>query len=515
MMTRRLIHLALLLPAALGLSAACAAPEPGPGPYNLTLFHTNDIHSQVFPRPASWRDDGRMVGGIVPLAWHLADQRRSAAADLLLDAGDFMTGNPVCNLREDGVPGAAVARLMNHIGYDAGLIGNHEFDVGLADLQRLAPRFGYPLLAADLLDADGRPLFRAEPLVFERGGLRVGVLGVSCAELDEVVAPSRLAGMVMADQVAVVRRQAAALDPDTDLLVLLSHNGIDADRRLAAAVADAGIDVIVGGHSHTRLKEPEIVDGVLIVQAGSYLTNLGRLDLQVEDDRVVRYAGRLVELWSDGTFGPDELNALAASYERTLHEKYGRKLGELAGPLEKGRGEHDIGNWLADVLREAAGADVGVINSGGIRRSLAAGPVTAMDIQQLLPFANTLVTVDMSGAELRAVVQQNADAGVDGSHGILQVSGVAYRYHAADDGKAAVLEQVLVGGAPLDDGARYAVAMPDFVALMAHVYLGRDVPPMDDTGMVLSEVVVQAIEQAGAVAVPAAGRIVRTDQETR
>lgn len=486
------------------------APVPGSGPWNLTIFHTNDAHAGMFARPADWRDDGRPVGGIVALAHHLAEQRRSAPADLLVDAGDFMTGNPVCNLREDGVPGAAIARLFNALDYDVGLVGNHEFDIGLADLQRLLPRFEHPVLAADIVDDQGRAVFRDEPVVLERGGVRVGILGVSCGEMTEVVAPSRFPGLHMAPQAPLLRRQAAELDPVTDLLVVLTHNGLDNDRELAAALAGAGIDVIVGGHSHTRMRQPELVEGILIVQAGSALTNLGRLDLRVEDDRVVGYDGRLVSLWADSLDTSGELDGIAAlahGYEDQVRDEYGRVLGTLATDLRRGRGETTLGNWLADVLRQAAGADVGVINSGGIRRDLVAGPVTALHIHEVLPFANSLVTVRMSGRELAAVADWNAAAQVSGDHGILQVSGLEYAIMAGRDEAPAQAGEVTVGGRPLDPEASYLVAMPDFVAMMAPVYLGCPNPVATDTGRELSQVAAEAVQRAGTVVAPAGGRI--------
>lgn len=502
---------AAALAAALPLAAAEGpAPVPGSGPWNLTLFHTNDTHAGMFARPADWRDDGRSVGGIVALAHHLAEQRRSAPASLLVDAGDFMTGNPVCNLREDGVPGAAIARLFNALDYDAGLIGNHEFDIGLDDLRRLLPRFEHPVLGADIVDGQGRPAFRAEPVVLERGGVRVGILGVSCAEMAEVVAPSRFPGLSMAPQAPLLREQAAGLDPVTDLLVVLTHNGLDGDRRLAAELAGAGIDVIVGGHSHTRMRQPELVEGILIVQAGSALTNLGRLDLRVEDDRVAGYDGRLVSLWADSLAASGELDGIAAlayGYEDRVRGEFGRVLGTLATDLRRGRGESALGNWLADVLREAAAADVGLINSGGIRRDLVAGPVTALHIHEVLPFANSLVTVRLSGAELAAVADWNAAAQVSGDHGILQVSGLEYAIVPGEPGAPARAGAVAVGGRPLDPDATYLAAMPDFVAMMAPVYLGRPNPPFTDTGRELSQVAAAAIERAGTVAAPAAGRI--------
>jgi 2',3'-cyclic-nucleotide 2'-phosphodiesterase (5'-nucleotidase family) len=503
--------LALALAAAVPVPAAePAAPQPGAGPWNLTIFHTNDTHAGMFARPADWRDDGRPVGGIVALAHHLAAERRTAAPDLLVDAGDFMTGNPVCNLREDGVPGAAIARLFNAMDYDVGLVGNHEFDIGLADLQRLLPRFEHPVLAVDIVDAQGQAVFRAEPVVLKRGEVRVGIMGVSCGEMAEVVAPSRLAGLAMAPQAPLLRAQAAALDPDTDLLVVLSHNGLDQDRKLAAELAGSGIDVIVGGHSHTRMRQPELVAGILIVQAGSALTNLGRLDLRVADDRVAGYDGRLVSLWADSLDTGGALAgiaALAGGYEEQVRREYGRVLGTLATDLGRGRGETALGNWLADVLREAAQADVGLINSGGIRRDLPSGPLTALHIHEVLPFANSLVTVRMTGGELAAVADWNAAAQVSGDHGILQVSGLEYAIVAGPEGAPARAGEVTVGGRPLDPGATYLVAMPDFVAMMGPVYLGCPNPPFTDTGRELSQVAAAAVEKAGTVQAPAGGRI--------
>ncbi len=502
--------------AALSLLLAAGAAwaqdaTPGTGPWNLTLFHTNDTHSAFLPRPATWRDDGRMIGGVVPLAWHLADQRRTAAASIFLDAGDFMTGNPVCLLEEDGVPGVAIARMMTALGYDAGVVGNHEFDVGAELVARLVTHFEYPLFGGDIVDADGRPAFLREPLILQRGGLRIGIFGFSCDSMTEVVTAAKLNGLRMAGQAALARELAAGLDPDTDLIILITHNGVDGDKALAGELTGAGIDIIVGGHSHSRLNKPLLENGILIVQAGSKMTNLGRLDLAVADDRVVSYDGRLIDLWSDGTFADDKLTTLVAGYENQVMAEYGRQIGVLATDLKKGRGEHNLGNWLADCLRERAGADVAVINSGGIRKSLSAGPITALDITEMLPFANNLVRLEVSAAQLAAIVQQNADAGVSGKHGILQVSGLRYSYRAGADGQAAEVAEILVGGEPLDPGRTYVVAMPDFVAMMNDVYLQLELPPVDDLGVTLSAVVIDAVEKAGTVSAAVEGRIRRLE----
>ncbi len=495
------------------LAHATEEPVKGDGPFNLTIFHTNDAHSYFLPRPAVWRDDGRMVGGVIPLAWHLEKQRADCSADLLLDAGDFMTGNPVCQFQPHGVPGEAVARMMNLLNYDCGTIGNHEFDIGAENVKRLIPLFDYPLIAADIVDEDAQKVFRSEPLIVERGGLKIGIMGVSCAEMSGVVTASRFGGLKSIDQGWVLQRQAVQLDPKVDLMVVITHNGFDGDVELAQVLAGTGVDVIVGGHSHSRLKEPHLEEGILIVQAGSKWTNLGRLDLQVADDRVVAYNGRLITLWADGAEAGPELTKLVEGYEKKVADEFGRTIGTLVTDWRKGRGESNLGNFLADQMRLSAKADVGLVNSGGIRKSMNAGPITALDINEMLPFSNMLVTARLTGRELKTVVQANADAQVEGKHGILQVSGLSYRFRTNSAGNAAVVEEILVGGKPLDSEKVYTVAMPDYVVMMAHVYLNIDTPATEDVGLTMTDAVVAGVEKTVAIDSKIEGRIMRLDSK--
>ncbi len=469
---------------------------PGDGPFDVTLFHTNDIHGGFLPAPASWRPDRAEVGGVVALARHLAHERRTAAPVMVMvDAGDFMTGNPVTALSDDGVIGTAMAALLGDFPYDAGVVGNHEFDTGSANVVRLAARFPYPLLAADLVDTAGAPLVRTEPVVVEREGLKIGIMGVSCASLRDLCAESRLVDVVLRDQVPVLRAQLADLVPRTDLQILITHDGVDGDRDLAHRLADTGLDVIVGGHSHTRLEEPLDVDGILVVQAGSNLKNLGRLDLALDDGHVTRYRGALIELTADSTVGPapEPLIAAVEHDEAAIQETYGKSVGELAVPWRRNsQGESNLGDWLCDRLRERAGAEVAFVNSGGIRRGLEPGPITLLDIYEMLPFANALVVLDMGGGDLRTIARANAQAALDRSYGILQVSGLTYAYRELD-GRAELVD-VRVGGRPLQDGQTYRVALPDYVAQMRHVYLADvALPPYREVGGTLYDAIVAAL----------------------
>ncbi len=315
----------------------------------------------------------------------------------------------------------------------------------------------------------------------------------------------------MAEQAEIVRAQVAELDPWTDLLILLTHNGVEDDRELARRLAGVGVDVIVGGHSHTRLEEPELVEGILIVQAGSAWANLGRLDLAVEEDRVVRYAGRLVTLWADGAEAEPGLTRVVRKYSERMDREFKREIGTLVTDWRRGRGETNIGDWLADRIRERAGADVSLVNSGTIRKNLNAGPITALDIHEILPFSNTLVTLVLTGEQLATVVQRNADHQVSGGHGILQVSGVEYEFRSRADGETAEVLEIAVGGRPLDTAGSYRVAMPDFVAMMGDVYLGVAIPEPQDVGVTMTQAILEAVEAAGPISCAVEGRIRRLD----
>jgi len=506
--------LALISPLATTLVEAATEVEPqlGDGPWNLTIFHTNDSHSHFFPRAAVWREDGKMVGGIVPLAHHLSLERRTTEASILLDAGDIMTGNPICEFEENGVRGAAIANMMSLLEYDAGVLGNHEFDTGRDNLAKLVKLFHYPLLAADIVNDQGQPVFRRRPVIIERGGLRIGIMGTSTAEMEEVVAPTRFSGLHMTPQAPLLRSQLAELVPVTDIQILLSHNGHDGDQRLAEELAGSGLDVIVGGHSHRRLKKPLMAGGILIVPAGSKMTNLGRLDLQVEDGRVVSYNGKLVDLWAAGASAHPDLVAVVGDYKMQVDNLYGSVIGTLETDWRKSRQENNLGNWLCDVIREHAKADVAFFNSGGIRSSVKAGPITALDMHKVLPFANLLVSTKISGSQLRAILQQNADAAITGEHGILQVSGVRYVFRKSTNGEGADLVEAFVGGEPIVDESRYTMALPDYVAMMADVYLNIDVPPVVDEEVTLTNVAIAAIKKAGSVSSKVEGRIQQLDQ---
>jgi 5'-nucleotidase len=248
-----------------------------------------------------------------------------------------------------------------------------------------------------------------------------------------------------------------------DLIVVLSHLGLDGDRALARAVD--GIDLIVGGHSHTFLERPETVDGALIVQAGAKGQVLGRLDLTVEQatGQIEDYADTLLPVNDDVAPDP-EVQALVDAALAEAAETMDQPIGETARPLDpRSSGEFALGNLICDALRAAEidgrSADVAFHNNGGIRARLAKGPITFGQLYEVLPFDNQLMALDLSGGQLRQILEQS----VAGAPGKLQVSGLAFAFDMDQPAGQRVVE-VAVGGEPLDPARIYRVTTIDYLA---------------------------------------------------
>jgi 2',3'-cyclic-nucleotide 2'-phosphodiesterase (5'-nucleotidase family) len=285
--------------------------------------------------------------------------------------------------------------------------------------------------------------------------------------------------------------------------------GVDQDTLLAARRSD--IDVIVGGHTHTALATPIRKGRAIIVQAGSRGRYLGRLDLDIDldADSVLSYGGQLIETVA-GRARPDSATAAqVAAFEEVVNAKLGERIGTLRTDWDRKEGapvEINIGNFASDVTRQAAGADIAFQNVGGIRKDLAAGPITVRDIWEIHPFGNTIVTFAVRGDVLRRMIEwQCSVRGRD----FAQVSGMSYVYDSSRPAGTRLCE-VSVGGRAIADSTMYTVATNNYIGAHVKEFFGLEPGSAEvrDTGIVDRDAVIAHIRATPVIDSRIEGRIV-------
>ena len=520
--------LAWLLAAFLG--TACASPEqtrdpgragdrpsgpPEPGTGRLTILHTNDWHGHAFAEvdrsARGTKAEGPPAGGIVACAAAVARIRaENPGAVLALDCGDLLSGHPAASLEDGGVRGAPFVRAWSLIGYDAFAVGNHDLDAGRTNTAQIIALARAPALCANFLLDSGEPALPVKSYeIFERGGLKVAVIGLLTSEMPRLGTAATLAGTKTVPPVEAARPLVAKLRPNVDLVVALAHQGVEEDRRLAREIA--GIDVIVGGHSHTRLEQPIVEGRTLIVQAGARGRELGRLDLVLERGLIVKHTYRLLPLPPDAASASAEVVKAVSELKKRYDELAKEVLGEAVRPLRRGNyyGESAIGDFVADAIRAFSGADVAFMNNGGIRDGIDAGPVTRGVLLGVLPFDNDIVLFDATGAELEEICRHNAIAAATKDHGTLAVSGVRYRWRHVRGGAEVELISVEVDGKMIQRERKYLCAGSDFVLFEQPAkYLGY-VPLSRRRIAATIQGALEAAIRKGPICPPRGGRIVK------
>ncbi|MFH0882170.1 MAG: bifunctional UDP-sugar hydrolase/5'-nucleotidase [bacterium] len=430
----------------------------------VTILHYNDFHAANLPYKRVVRGDTLLVGGAANLDGYIEHYRATETNPLLLHAGDDFQGTPVSMLTR----GASQVEIMNMIHPDAYTVGNHEFDYSVDTLFERMSHATFPVLSANVVwDSTGKSIF-APDTVLTIAGVRVGIFGMMLDDFHGVTSPKMTRHVVISNRDSTIRAMLDDLEPRTDIQILLSHCGVWEDS-LIAMTFGGEIDLIVGGHSHSTLWEPKVVNGCPIVQAGSRGGFLGIVHLEVDTtaNRVASFDGHLERVVL-GTFPED--SALAAVVNQQEKEVSGQMdvvLATLKSDMTRGHGgEGSLGNWITDAYRDFAGMDISIANTGGIRKDMFAGPMTLRDILEISPFGNELVTFQLTGVDLQKIIEHQAATG--GRDNVVIFSGLSYK---TKDGK---LVSLRVNGKKIKLKKTYTVVAPDFVTDHAMDYFGLD-----------------------------------------
>ncbi|MBI2922311.1 MAG: bifunctional metallophosphatase/5'-nucleotidase [Planctomycetes bacterium] len=455
MLLRRVLSTLLLL--ALAASAEVRV---------VTVLHTNDLHGALVPNRDFDASGQRLpeFGGAARIAAILALERASAEKEgravLLLDAGDFFHGTPEGN----STKGRAVVEFMNAVRYDAMTLGNHDWAYGEENLRDLRKLAKFPFLTCNVTVIDPASPAPAKIVEYavpwtrlDAGGVRVTVIGLTTPGTPDMNLPEhcpreRLDFLPYERQGADYLRRARG---DTDLVIALSHLGSSSDEALARKAP--GWDLIVGGHDHRSFERGIEKHGTLMVQAGCSGEFVGRVDISWDTAarKIVKREARLIRV--DASIVPDP--AVAALLVPRIEAGMDQAFGTTGGFLGRSPPESPLGCLLADAIRMAADADVALLNTGGVRADLPAGPVTRRDLYMAAPFEDSLLTVSLTGAELRQLL----DGAFREGRLSYPVSGMSFTVNASKPAGERILG-LKVGGAAFDPSKSYSLATTRFAA---------------------------------------------------
>lgn len=385
MLVGSFLRLSLLLLAA--LAAQCANVE------QVTILHLNDLHARLLPD-----EQGR--GGFAHVATAIAVERSKSENAIVLHAGDMVQGSPVSTIFE----GTPVFEVANRLGFEAHCLGNHEFDYGwekIAEFQRVTDA---PILAANVLNAQGERLV-PPTAVLTAGDLRIGVVGALTAGLARLIKPAQAGPWRATPLVESLREPVAEMNARADLVVVLGHLFDDEDEAILRGLRD--VDVLVGGHDHGGRDTELLIDGRIGVKLRPYGRELGRLEIAFDRDagRVVQHRWRRIPISQDRFPAKPDIAALVDQWESKVSELVDVEIAECVRAL----GRDDVKRIIERALRETTGAQIAFMNRGGVRDSLAEGTVMARHIWNILPFDNALVEATVRGDRL----PEEARAGQD------------------------------------------------------------------------------------------------------
>ena len=441
----------------------------------IQLLHTDDIHGRLEAEKVQGGSSSFDQGGMAALASQVyAQRKRAPGRTLLLDGGDAWQGSFISNANK----GEAVTRAMTLMGYDAMAVGNHDFDWGQDVIAQRAKEASFPFLATNVVEtATGKlPAYLKPYVVKDLGIARVGILGVTNPASNTIVKATSVAGL-MFGPASDVQRYLPEVRAQADIIVVVAHIGTADATALARDVP--GIDVIVAGHDHASVQTARLEGRTTIVNAGAYTQYLGRLEIVVDPathrmtDSV--RAGVLIAVAASSSLRADAEIAGLVEARRAEAEKYtSRAVGIVKADLENPRDENGLGNMITDAFVEYGKqqgwkTDVAFYNAGGVRAPLRAGPVTYGQLYQVLPFGNTIVSVDLTGDQLREVLED-----ASGRAGRVQIGGGSWVYRFSNAAGQRVLEAT-IAEQPLDPRRIYHVATIDYLLLGGdgHTWLGK------------------------------------------
>lgn len=426
----------------------------------LTILHSNDLHGDFLAKET----DEKLLGGLSMLSGYINKVREEETNSLYAISGDMFRGS----LIDQEYQGLSTIEIMNLLAPDVVTIGNHEVDYGIAHLLFLEKCARFPIINANIfITTNHARLFRSH-IILEVGGIRVLFIGVLTQDVLAQTKQDKLIGtFVDVNEAAkeVGRICNSYRTEDVDFTVLLTHIGFEEDKVLASRLDPAwGVDIIIGGHSHTLLSEPCTVNGIPIVQAATGSSQIGRFDIVVNKDEncIDSYTWQLIPIDSDHCPQDHALENLIRKYKDKTDEKYTRVVTrfkhEFTHP-ERNR-QTQLGCLFSDIFKTSLGLDIMLLGSGSIRTE-ALGPI--LELQDLLvafPYDDAVFRISVSGAQLKQMMlYMLRDEAFGGHTEFYQLSEGMYLEYSRANRR---IERFTLNNQDIEDNRQYTVGLQQY-----------------------------------------------------
>ena len=429
---------------------------------NIILLHSNDMHGDFLPHRKE--EDNLSIGGLSRLSGYVRKIREEEENVLYVIAGDMFRGSII----DEDYMGLSTIDLVNLLNPDVTTIGNHEVDYGLAHLLFLEKCARFPIINANLFVTLNNTRLFQPYLNVEVDGVKILFIGILTQEVLSSTKSEKVIGTFI-DVEEAAREVGIICDNyrtrKTDLTILLTHIGIEEDRKLAELLdPELGVDLIIGGHSHTFMDEPEVVNGIPIVQAGTGTGLLGRFDIEYDTwrNRITQLHWKCLPVTDENA--PEDLvmEELLERYKNDTDQKYKRVITHFARKLthpERNQ-ETELGNLYADILQEDSSFDLMFMGSGAIRKKEFGPIIELQDLLENTPFDDALYMLKVNGGQLRRMITYVLrDDAWEGHTEFYQFSkGFRITYHK----QSHVLEPLQLNGEEITDDKEILIALQSY-----------------------------------------------------
>jgi 5'-nucleotidase len=443
----------------------------------IQLLNIHDLHGQL---NVTRRVDGRPVGRVDYLAAYLKQRKANHKHTLLLHTGDMVGASPPVSALLQDEP---TIEILNKLKFDIGTVGNHEFDEGIDELQRLIKGgthkqtgdfqgTNFPWVAANVIDKSGKPVLPPYEIVTVNE-IPIAFIGVVYSETPNIVEPNGVDGIRFIDEIEAINQYIPEIKKQgVRSVIVLAHNpgssGVGGENASGELVdiangVDDEVDIIFGAHNHSYMNA--IVDNKLLVQSYSYGTAFSDVDIEIEPKTkdIVTKRAEIITTFQDEIEPDPEISQMLKDYEAVVDPIVNEVIGSTSMNLTSLRndsGESVMGNIVADAQRQALGTDFAFMNPGGIRADIDKGKITWEQVYIVQPFNNDLVKMKMTGQQIREVLNQQWGP----NSTMLQISGFSYTWDGRKPDDRKVISILLPDGTEMDDNQTYTVTANSFLA---------------------------------------------------